>query len=70
MYLIVQDEEHPSILYFFPDIDLLENTQWKIFYLTTKLFLDNFFFLIELSSFELIFSSEKRPPVEYLVRAE
>ena len=35
-----------------------------------KTFFAQFFFLIELLFFELIFSSEKRPPVEYLVRAE
>ena len=48
-----------SILYFFTDIDLLKNSPWQICYLMTKIFLDNFFILIEFLSFELIFNSEK-----------
>ena len=70
MYLIVQDEEHPSILYFFSRHRFVGKQSVENFLPYDKTFFAQFFFLIELLFFELIFSSEKRPPVEYLVRAE
>ena len=51
---------------FFLDIFLSNNRQWQICYLMTKILLDKFFFFSDWTFILLIFSSEKRRPVEYL----